>query len=105
MQPRVARDLQDRVATIRSAVEDGRVFFARQQLGRLSTDVDELLDRGLIPDGTAIGIIDAVNAVRDALGLAPAASPTVAPTTEPPPPEDHGDEGKHHGEDKGHGHD
>ena len=101
-----AQDLQGRVADIRSAVEEGRVFAARQQLDKLTTIVGRLMENDVVDDGTAIEILDAAADVRAALELAPTSSATPTETTSPtesisptPPPEE-GEEGNGHGSDK-----
>jgi hypothetical protein len=106
----VSRQLQDQVATIREAVEEGRVFGARQRLGKLTAEVGRLMDDGLIGAGTEMEILDAAESVRANLTLVPTAtSPTETTTT--PSPEEGGDEGNAYGkdkdknEDKGHGND
>lgn len=108
---RVSRDLQARVSGVRGAVEEGRVFLARQRLVRLAAQVTELMNGGILDDGTGLEILDAIAEVRDSLALAPEPSPTVTETTAPPPTEDgggHGDGKKDKGEghgDEGHGKD
>jgi hypothetical protein len=92
----VARDLQADVASIRVVVEEGRVFAARARLTRLTADVTQLLDRGVIDEGAAMEILDAAAAVRAALTLAPTSSATTTETTSPSP-EDGGEEGGHGG--------
>jgi hypothetical protein len=105
--PASAQALQLRVARIRSAVESGRVAAARARLATLTGEVSELLDSDVIDEGTAMEILDAAEAVRAALGLAPSPSPTVTETTTPPPPpderEDDGNKGEGKGKGKGHG--
>ena len=96
-----AADLQSRVADIRSVVEDGRIFAARQQLEKLAGIVDRLMDRQKLDSDTALEILSAIGDVRAALPSAPerspvnepTAEPTAEPTTPPPPPPDEEDEG------------
>jgi hypothetical protein len=113
--PATALDLQARVADIRSVIEEGRVFAARQQLDKLTNLVGRLLDDGVIDELTAMDIIEAVETVRNALVLAPERSPSPTETSTTPPPSptdepgDHG-EGKgkgkgNEGKGKGHGND
>lgn len=104
--PRAAsQDLQARVATIREALEGRRPSLARQQLTRLTRDVRGLLRRDVITEATGIEILEAAEAVRALVSLAPQPSPTVTETTTapPPPPDEDDDEGE--GEGEGHGHD
>jgi hypothetical protein len=102
----VSRDLQARVAGVRTAVEDGRRFLAKQRLLQLAEEVARLMDGGVLDEGTGLEIIEAIGQVRSVLSLAPEPSPTVAETTAPPPPpdEDGGEGGgKGKGKDKGNG--
>ena len=104
-----AADLQSRVADIRSVVEDGRIFAARQQLEKLAGIVDRLMDKQELESETALEILAAIGDVRAALPSAlersPANEPTAEPTTPPPPPPDEEDEGGNgQGNDKGGGH-
>jgi outer membrane biosynthesis protein TonB len=106
-----AADLQSRVADIRSVVEDGRIFAARQQLEKLAGIVDRLMDRQKLDSDTALEILAAIGDVRAALPSAPEPSPvtepTAEPTTPPPPPpeeEDEGGNGQGNDKDKGGGH-
>jgi hypothetical protein len=110
-----AEDLQGRVADIRTAVEDGRVFAARQQLGKLTRVVGRLMEDGVVDDGTAIEILDAAADVQATLELAPTSSstptetstPTESISPSPPPEEEEGEGGNAYGQDKdkgkGHG--
>jgi hypothetical protein len=106
----VARDLQARVADIRTALEDGRAYLAKQRLLRLAEEVARLMDGGVLDEGSGLEILDAIGEVRAALSLAPEPSATVIETTaSPPPPGDEGEgkgkgKGKEHG-DEGHGND
>jgi hypothetical protein len=107
-----ASGLQRRVANVRAAVETGDVELAAGRLTALARRVGRLLERGVIDDAAAIEILDAIEAVRAALPLAPAgtADPAVTPTASPSPPEvptEEGggdEEGKKEGHGKGEGH-
>jgi hypothetical protein len=88
-----AASLQDQVAEIRTFLENGQVFAARQRLERLTNTVNRLLDGEKLDSGTALEILAAVDDVEASLELAPERSPVAEPTTPPPPPEDEGDEG------------
>jgi hypothetical protein len=104
-----ASGLQRRVASIRVAVEAGEIELASGRLSDLARRVGRLLKRGVIDDGAAIEILDAIDAVRAALPLAPAstADPTVTPTGSPPPEvpaeEAGGAKGNEEGKKEGHG--
>lgn len=99
----VSGALQARVAGVRTAVEDGRTYLARQRLRQLATDVARLIDRGVLDEGAGLEILDAIAEVSSVLTLAPEPSPTVTETTPPPPPDEDGGEGKGKGKGKGYG--
>jgi hypothetical protein len=88
-----AESLQSRVADIRTVVEDGRIFAARQQLENLAGTVVRLLERGELDTTTASEILAAITDVESALALAPDRSPDPTETTTSPPPGEEGDEG------------
>ena len=89
-----AQDLQTVVARIRSAAEAGKISAARSRLLKLTDQVDQLLDDGVIAQDTAMEILDAAAAVRASLALAPASSATPSESTTPTPlPEEEADEG------------
>jgi hypothetical protein len=96
----VADDLQGSVDRIRLAVETGQVVTARVRLERLAAEVTSLLERGVIDQRMALGVLESAEAVRAALRLVPSPSPTERPSPSPTPEEGNGD-GK--GKDKGHG--
>lgn len=99
----ISRDLEDRVATIRAALEDGRVFGARQQLERLTSEVHRLMDSGRIEAGAGIDILDAAAAVTAALDLAPSAASPSTETISPSPSEEQGGNAYGQDKDKGNG--
>jgi len=86
MPRRVSRGLREQVATIRTAVELGDVAGARDELRDLDDHVIDLRDEGVLSEGTALEILDAAEAVRANLTLAPSPSPTETAT---PPPSTH----------------
>jgi hypothetical protein len=94
----LAATLQDRVAQIRSSVEDGRAGVARAQLRNLVELVLARLDAGRIDEGRATEILDAAQAVAEQLSLVPESAPSESPS-----PVDEGD-GNGDGKDKGKGH-
>jgi hypothetical protein len=102
---RLATTLQDRVASIRLAAEEGRPGDARSRLNELVTVVTTRLDRGRIDEGRALEILASADAVATQLSLLPRPSPT----EEAPSPSAVEEEGKHDGKgkgkDKGHGND
>jgi hypothetical protein len=106
-----AQGLQTVVARIRSAAEAGKISAARLRLVKLTDEVEQLLDDGLIAQGTAMEILDAAAAVRAALTLAPTSSATPTETPSPSPDESDEDGGNAYGQDKdkdkdkGHGND
>jgi hypothetical protein len=95
---RLATTLQDRVASIRRAAEDGRPGDARSRLNQLVAMVTSRLERGRIDEGRALEILQSADAVAIQLSLLPRPSPTEAPSPSPVE-EDSKDKGK----DKGHG--
>ena len=106
--PRLAVTLQDRVAQIRTSVEDGHPGVAEAQLRSLMELVIARLDAGRIDEGRATSILDAAQAVAEQLSLVPVSAPSESPS---PVDEDDGggngngkDNGKGHG-DEGHGND
>ena len=102
---RFATTLQDRVASIRLAAEEGRPGDARSRLNELVTVVTSRLERGRIDEGRALEILASADAVAVQLSLLPRPSPTEeAPS--PSPVEEEGEhDGKGKGKDKGHGND
>jgi hypothetical protein len=102
---RFATTLQDRVASIRLAAEEGRPGDARSRLNELVAVVTSRLDRGRIDEERALEILASADAVAIQLSLLPRPSPT----EEAPNPSPVEEEGKHEGEgkgkDKGHGND
>ena len=104
MPTRFAITLQDRVASIRLAAEEGRPGDARSRLNQLVAIVTSRLDRGRIDVGRALEILGSADAVAIQLSLLPRPSPTEA--SSPPPVEEEGeDKGNGKGKDKGHGND
>lgn len=99
----ISRDLQARVATIRAALEDDRIFGARQQLGRLTSEVHRLMETGRIEAGAGIDILDAAAAVTAALGPAASAPSTPPGTISPSPTEEQGGNAYGKDKDKGNG--
>ena len=105
-----AADLQRRVAEVRTFVENGQVYAARQRLERLTGVVNRLLEGQELDSDTALEILSAIEGVEGTLDLAPERSPvtepTAEPTTPPPSPDEEGEEGNGHGNDgdKGGGH-
>jgi hypothetical protein len=101
-----ATSLQDRVALIREAAEDGRPGIAQSRLVVLVDMVTSQLEDGLIDEGRALAILDAAEAVEMQLALLPAPSPQVS-LDPSPAEEDHGggegDSGKGKGKGKGGG--
>jgi hypothetical protein len=100
-----SQDLNDRVAAIRAAVEDGNPELAQVLLERLQDEVDRWLAEGVLPESRAAMI---QSAAGDVLALLPAdALVSESPTPSPEPSED-GDEGEDHdnsgpGNGEGHG--
>ena len=108
MPRRVSRGLREQVATIRTAVELGDVAGARDELRDLDDHVIDLRDEGVLSEGTALEILDAAEAVRANLTLAPSPSPTETATPLPSPSEEEEepeeeDHGSGHGNSGGHG--
>jgi hypothetical protein len=103
---RFATSLQDRVASIRLAAEEGRPGDARSRLNELVAVVASRLDRGRIDEGRALEILASADAVAIQLSLLPRPSPTEeAPSPSPVEEEEGEHEGKGKGKDKGHGND
>ena len=102
---RLATTLQDRVASIRRAAEDGRPGDARSRLNQLVAMVTSRLERGRIDEGRALEILQSADAVAIQLSLLPRPSPTEA-SSPSPVEEDSKDKGKDKGQgDEGHGND
>ena len=102
---RLANTLQDRVASIRLAAEEGRPGDARSRLNELVAVVTTRLDRGRIDEGRALDILASADAVAIQLSLLPRPSPTEEAPSPSPVEEEGKDEGKGKGKDKGHGND
>jgi hypothetical protein len=103
--PGFAATLQDQVALIRHAAEQGRPGYARNHLNDLVAMVTSRLDQGLIDEQRATEILESADAVAAQLSLLPRPSPTEIPS--PAPAEENGKDkgnGKGHGDD-GHGND
>jgi hypothetical protein len=102
---RFANTLQDRVASIRLAAEEGRPGDARSRLKELVTVVTTRLDRGRIDEGRALEILASADAVATQLSLLPRPSPTEEAPSPSPVEEEGKHDGKGKGKDKGHGND
>lgn len=92
---------QDAVATVAEQAADGDAAGALASLDRLEADVDEALVDGRIDAARAVGIREAIDAVRADLERLAEPSPTPTPSEEPvvlpsdPPAEDGtGDDGE-----------
>ena len=102
---RFATTLQDRVASIRLAAEEGRPGDARSRLNELVVVVTTRLDRGRIDEGRALEILASADAVAIQLSLLPRPSPTEEAPSPSPVEEEGKHEGKGKGKDEGHGND
>jgi hypothetical protein len=102
---RFANTLQDRVASIRLAAEEGRPGDARSGLNELVTVVTTRLDRGRIDEGRALEILASADAVATQLSLLPRPSPTEEAPSPSAAEEEGNHDGKGKGKDKGHGND
>lgn len=102
---RFATTLQDRVASIRRAAEEGRPGDARSRLNQLVAIVTSRLDRGRIDEGRALEILGSADAVAIKLSLLPRPSPTEEAPSPSPVEEEGEDKGNGKGKDKGHGND
>ena len=105
MPTRFATTLQDRVASIRRAAEEGRPGDARSRLNQLVAIVTSRLDRGRIDEGRALEILGSADAVAIKLSLLPRPSPTEEAPSPSPVEEEGEDKGNGKGKDKGHGND
>jgi len=99
----VATPLQDQVALIRQAAENGRPGHARSRLDRLVEMVSSQLSRGVIGEERAMEILEAAETVKEQLSLLPRLSPSVTPSPSPIQEEESGEEGDGDGEGKGKG--
>ena len=97
--------LQERVASIRLAAEEGRPGDARSRLNELVAVVTTRLNRDRIDEGRALDILASADAVALQLSLLPRPSPTEEAPSPSPVEEEGKDEGKGKGKDKGHGND
>ena len=102
---RFANTLQDRVASIRLAAEEGRSGDARSRLNELVAVVTSRLERGRIDEERALEILASADAVAIQLSLLPRPSPTEEAPSPSPVEEEGKHDGKGKGKDKGHGND
>jgi hypothetical protein len=101
----VATTLQDQVALIRQAAEEGRPGFARSRLNTLVELVASRLERGVIDEERSMAILEAAEAVKSQLSLLPQPSPAQSPDPSPSQEEgtSGGEGGKGEDKDKGKG--
>jgi hypothetical protein len=109
LDPTIAHDLGERVASIRTMAEAGQRYKAKQAVQSLIGSVQALEAEGIVGEDRAGQILQAANDVLDDLALLPSPTTTESssPSAEPSVPEasNGSDEHPGHGGGKGNGED